>query len=136
MFKLIKILNSGVNVPETVRLTKSSLDEIYAGIPVRLESGVVTVCDIHDKPTHMTVQHAEAGTNTVMCHEVSPNMIFETYFNEAPEELYIGSKTSFAQDNNDMPGCIDYAENAGGSVTIVDMPRNASAGDKVSVKFN
>ena len=134
MFKLIKILNSGVNVPENTVLEKPVSLKINCGSAIAIADGYASVCPATTKPTHIAVQTTKDGSKTVLCHAVNENMLFETTVKAVPTALSIGDKVTLA---NDDDNCASHVSSTltGGVATIVDLMGASAIGDKITVKF-
>lgn len=134
MFKLIKIVNSGVNVPEIIKLPKSSSLNIKMGSALTLSGGYASMCTATASPTHIAAENADTTKDSVSCYEVNSNMLFETVFSAAPTSLTLGDKVTLATDANNCTVKVS-ATTTSGVATIVDLMNAKAAGDKVTVKF-
>ena len=134
MFKLIKIVNSGVNVPEIIKLPKSTSLTVKMGSALTLSGGNVTMCSPTSVPTHIAAEDADASKNSVFCYAVCGNMLFETVFSASPASLALGDKVTLATDSSSCTGKVS-ATTASGVATIVDLMNAKASGDKVTVKF-
>ena len=134
MFKLIKILNSGVNVPEPCRLKKDSAAEIKMGAALILNSGNATNCSSTTRPEYIALEDGKIGNDYVMAYAISENMIFEAPVTESPESLTDGVSVTLAKDGNGAATGVS-ATTASGVAKIVSLDGAANAGDKVTVKF-
>lgn len=134
MFKLIKILNSGTNVPEPVKLPKPSTLSVKMGSALILADGAVANCTATAAPTYVAAQNAGTDAVSVLCYCVSENMLFETTVNAAPTALKLGDKVTLGIDADGSAVNVS-ATTVSGVATVVDLMGAASAGDKVTVKF-
>ena len=134
MFKLIKILNSGTNVPESVKLPKSPDLDVKMGSALILSGGTVANCTATTSPTYIAAQNAVNGEDKVLCYPISPDMLFETVFNEPSESVVIGAKVKLCTDDDGSAVNVS-ADTASGVATVVDLMGAKNAGDKVTVKF-
>lgn len=134
MFKLIKIQNSGVNVPEPMILGKSAGIEIKIGEALILEEGLLYPCTATTKPTHVAIRNANYDEDLAVVYEVNPNMLFETTVDDDPADLKVGEKVTISTDED---GCAVNVSSstASGVATIVDLMGATDIGDKVTVKF-
>ena len=114
MFKLIKIQNSGVNVPEPMILGKSAGIEIKIGEALILEEGLLYPCTATTKPTHVAIRNANYDEDLAVVYEVNSNMLFETTVDDDPTDLKVGEKVTISTDED---GCA-VIENAEGEVKI------------------
>lgn len=135
MFKVIKILNSGVNVPEPHIVTKTLSANFKRGIAFKLSGGKAVACSATEKPKYIALEEPAETQTRMLCHAVNENMLFETYINADPSALSVGDTVTIGMDSNNLPGCVT-ATTASGVATIVDLCGAKAAGDKVVVKFN
>lgn len=134
MFKLIKILNSGVNVPEPCRIAKESAAEIKMGSALILDGGYATNCPETVRPEYIALEDSGAGKTYVLAYTVSENMIFETPITDSPEALTEGVSVTLSQDDNGAAVAVSATTDSG-VAKIVSLDGAAKAGDKISVKF-
>ena len=134
MFKLIKILNSGVNVPEPVVIDKPDYLPVQRGAILRLSGGHVVNCDKSTKPEYIALADAPVGATKVTCYAVTSNMLFETVINAPAEEFKIGYKVVFALDSDDVAFGVD-SDTTNGVARIVDLMGAKEIGDKVTITF-
>lgn len=130
MFKLIKILNSGVNVSETVKIKKSASLSIKRGVAITIVDGYASLTAPTVKPEYITIADSPTGKSSVMCHPVMDNMLFETTVNAAPTSLTVGSKVTISANSD----CVT-ATTASGVATVVELMDAKASGDKITVKF-
>ena len=135
MFKLIKILNSGANVPESVKLPKFTDICIKQGDAVILVDGGVTCCGESSRPTHIALQNADYSADSILCYEIHENMLFEAPLSENPTSLSIGSKVLLNIDGDNSAFGVCAGASSGGVATVVDLMGAKQAGDKITVKF-
>lgn len=136
MFKLIKILNSGRNVPETVALPASAATVYKEGCALVLSSGAAANCATTGTPTYIAAESKTgASGGTVRAYPISPDMIFETTFSATPTSLAVGSKVTLTVSATDSTASGVTATTTSGVATIVDLLGAAASGDKVLVKF-
>ena len=134
MFKLIKILNSGTNVPEPQILSKTLTSKLKAGVAVKMSVGKATACAATEKPSYIVLKTPEDSQSKVLCHAVNENMLFETFINADPSALSVGDKVTIGNDSDNLPGCVS-ATTTSGVATIVDLLDAKAPGDKIIVKF-
>lgn len=135
MFKLIKILNSGTNVPEPCRLPKTQSLKIKIGMPLIITDGKLAACSATDKPTHIALANATASESYAICYEISKDMYFETVSTAVPSALILGKAYTLAADSDGFMYGITATANSG-VATVVDICNAKNAGDTVTVKFN
>ncbi len=134
MFKLRKILTSGVNVAEGVYLTAASGTTYKIGAAAKLSGGKAVMAGATDMPTHIIGENLEAGAaSRVFCYPVLPEMVFETEFSVVPTSILEGSKVTLAVSDGVAYGVT--ATTASGVATIYDMAGAAAAGDTVYIRF-
>lgn len=134
MFKLIKIQNSGINVPELEKHTKSYSKVIKAGEALIFDEGEMASCPTTTMPTHMSFATAGEDVDYVICYPITGDMLFETTIKHDPSALFTGSKVTLGKDTDNCSICVTADTNSG-FVTIVDKMDATKAGDKVTVKF-
>ena len=134
MFKLIKIQNSGRNVPEPEKLKKFSPISIKAGEALILDDGEVAPCPATVMPSYIAFAHADDSCETVVCYPITNDMLFETTINDSPESLIEGYKVTIGKDSDGRSVCVTSTINSG-VATIVDLNGATKAGDKVTVRF-
>ena len=134
MFKLIKILNSGANVPEPIKLAKIELEEYPDGTPLTVSDGKITPFGATETPTHITLGNASAGNNFAYCAAISGDMIFETEISADPTAVTAGTKVTLGLNASSLPVSVT-ATAASGVATVIDTLGAKKAGDKVLVKF-
>lgn len=134
MFKLIKILNSGVNVPEPCRLTKDSDTAIKMGAALVLSSGAAAYCGENEAPEFISMEDAEAGKSYVTAFQVTEGMLFEAAVSTDPAALYVGAGVALAKDTDGATTVLG-AESASGIAKIVSLDGAAEIGDRITVKF-
>ena len=134
MFKLIKIVNSGVNVPEFVTLEKPSSLAVKPGSALVIHDGLAAFCIEDEIPTHISAEVTRENSDTVLCFEINGNMHFEVPLDSAPDGLNIGDLVSVSCDSDDcsvlVSPTVDY-----GQATVVDLQGATDEGDKITVKF-
>lgn len=134
MFKLIKILNSGANVPEPMKAEKIELEEYAIGTPVIISGGKIAPAGATTVPTHITLGKANKGEAHATVAGISPDMIFETYINQDPTSIQAGAKVTLGLNSSSHPVCVT-ATTTSGVATVIDTLGAKRSGDKVIVKF-
>ncbi len=134
MFKLIKIVNSGVNVPEFVTLDKPSSLTIKQGAALAIHDGLAAFCMDDETPTHICAEVTRENSDTVVCFEVNANMHFEVPLDSDPEGLSVGDLVSVSYDVDDCPVLVSPSVDVGQAV-VVDLQGATAEGDKITVKF-
>jgi hypothetical protein len=136
MFKLIKITNAGVNVPELIKMNKQINSTIKMGMLLSTNSqGNIINCPLDERPKYVSAADALAGKTEIVCYEITPNMHFETELFGDPYEVKVGMKVSLACDEDDNTGYISTSTSPE-IATICDMSETKKYGDKITVKFD
>ena len=132
MFKLIKILNSGVNVPEGASVYAGEV-KIKSGALYTLEGGLSS-CSEGDTPTHVALSHGTDRKGMAYVYEIYPNMLFEAEFIGDPATLKAGDGLGIYSDTD---GCaVSVKPSASGIATVVDTAGAKVSGDRITLKFN
>ena len=134
MFKLIKIINSGVNVPEPVRMPKASGVTVKRGTLLTLSQGVVNNCTATTAPRYVALADAAATDTHSVCAEISESMRFDAPVTADPASLTVGAKVTLATDTDGAAYGVT-ATTASGVATVVDLCAATAAGDMITVKF-
>ncbi len=132
MFKLIKILNSGVNVAEPVLCKKNAATVFDIGTPVKLSGGKLVNVGATTAPTHIITENVTSG-EYVYAHEITPDMVFETVVSEDPTSLAVGDAVTL--EIEDGAAIAVTATANGGIATIYDLAGASEIGDTVYVRF-
>lgn len=135
MFRPVKILNAGTNVPEIFRLPATAETVYHAGDALVLTSGALTHATATSKPTYIAAADAAAGEATVPVYAVTPDVIFEAPLSAAPTGLVVGSAVTLAVDSSSSAAYGVTATTTSGVATIVDLCHAAASGDTVRVNF-
>ena len=135
MFKLIKIQNSGVNVPELITLKKDEDTVFPAGVALVMKNGLINICDIDTKPTHISFGCGKAGKSEAVCFEIYGNMFFETELSDDIGDLKVGSNADLDTDPDGYVSFVSTA-NPSGFVRVCDTCGAKHIGNKIVVKFN
>lgn len=134
MFKLTKILNSGVNVAEGCYMPATADTDYVIGSAAKLTDGALVNAAATDIPTFIIGENASANSkNKVFCYHVSPDMIFETQISESPAQISVGDKVTLSL--TDGSACGVTATTTGGVAEIYDMAGASAAGDTVFVRI-
>ena len=134
MFKLIKILNSGVNTPEPVILPKADA-ALTSGELVLLSGGKLTKATATSTPTHIALASAKATDAEAVCAAITPDMIFECPVAAGvPANLVVGTKVCLEIQNGTTVGV--NSTTTSGVASVYDTMAAYAIGDKILVKFN
>lgn len=134
MFKLVKILNSGVNVAEPRYMPTDPDTNYVAGSLVKVSSGIVTNMSAADTPVYLIGEDVSYGSkDRVLCYPLSSDMIFETTISASPVAVNVGDKVTFWLSGGSAQGV--SANTTSGVAEIYDLAGATSAGDTVFVRF-
>ena len=132
MFKLIKIENARMNVPEPVFHEVKASEAVQIGEALVLTSGKLTKCGATAKPEFIAMADCAAGaTNRLIpAARVEPNQLYEVPVQAAPTSLVEGSKVTLHTD-----GLQVTATTTSGVVTVESLNGAAAAGDIIVVRI-
>ncbi len=133
MFKLIKILNSGSNVPEPCRIPTGGL-AFKAGAALTVADGTAAPCGATQAPKFIAMANAEATDTDVICYPVTPDMLFSVKVQENPAALKLFDKVTLYVDSDGMATGVT-ATTSSGVATVTDLEGAEAAGDTITVKF-
>lgn len=134
MFKLIKMMGRGVNVPEPVRLKTTAAVSYKAGTLLKLVSGAAVNCTATDVPAFIAAQDCDATKPGVLAYALNADMILESPVSAAPTSLSAGDKVTLDVDNDSFAVGVS-ATTTGGVATVFDMNGARAAGDKLLIRF-
>ena len=133
MFKLIKIQNSGVNVPEPQSIAKGS-GKIKRASALIISGGKAVAPGATTAPTHIALADAAEGDTTVTCAQISPLMVFECPVKDGtPTSLTVGTKVCLAIEDGCAVGV--NTTPASGVATVYDTLGATKVGDKILITF-
>ena len=132
MFKLIKIQNARMNVPEPEFLEATASEAITEGEALVLSSGKLTKCGATAKPAYIAMASlaAAATQRRIPVCRVESNQLYEVAVNATPTSLNVGDKVTLHTD-----GLVVTATTTSGVAEIADKNGAAAAGDKLIVRF-
>lgn len=132
MFKLIKIENARMNVPEPVFHEVKASEAVQLGEALVLTSGKLTKCDATAKPEFIAMADcaADAAKRLIPAARVEPNQLYEVPVQAAPTSLVEGSKVTLHTD-----GLQVTATTTSGVVTVESLNGAAAAGDIIVVRI-
>ncbi len=134
MFKLVKILNRSVNVAEGVYLPGEDGRSYSIGEAVVVKNGAVAPVRETETPTYIVGASLASGGKDVFCYPVSPDMVFETTFSEAPSGLKVSDRVTLGI--RDGRALSVSATKTNGVAEIYYMKEASGVGDTVLVRFN
>ena len=133
MFKLTKILNSGVNVAEPCRLNADESLKYVVGSAAVIKNGKVTNASATEKPELIIVENEKSREGTVLCARIFPGMIFECPVSDSPVALRVGDAVTL--DVKDGAAIGVTATTAGGVATVTELNGATNAGDTIFVRI-
>ena len=137
MFKLVKILSSGPNVPEPIRVRHNSNDEVTRGCIYHLDSDYVSADSYENGPLVLSLQNIEydSDIDTLLCYLITSDMIFEATVKNKPESVTIGQKFCIAKNNYSQPCLVSttLSDDEANGIIIDNFDYNRTG--KVLVKF-
>lgn len=126
MFRLIKIENGRMNVPEPEYLIANAA--VAAGVAVALSSGKIVKSAT--APTHITLGAATAADEKVPCVRIDKDQVYEVATSEAISGVNVGDKVTL---DTNADKVTKTTQN--GIATIVSLEGASEAGDAVLVRF-
>ena len=132
MFKLIKIENARMNVPEPVFHEVKASEAVQLGEALVLTSGKLTKCGATVKPEFIAMADcAAAATDRIIpVARVEANQLYEVPITAAPSSLAEGSKVTLH-----TAGMQVTATTTSGVVTVESLTGAAAAGDHIVVRL-
>lgn len=134
MFRLLKIENARMNVPEPEYLDAKDSEVISIGEALTLSAGVLTKCTGTTKPTHIAMgEKAAADTNRRMpACRVESNQVYAVPVTAAPTSALVpGAKVTIYTDGLQVTA----APTTDGVVTVIDKNGATAVGDEIIVRF-
>ena len=132
MFKLLKIENARLNVPEPEYLTVTESEAVSEGEALVLASGKLTKCGATVAPTYIAMASlsADAEKREIAVCRIEKNQVYEVPVTATPTALKVGDKVTLHTD-----GLQVTATTTSGVITIVSLNGATAAGDKVVVRI-
>ena len=132
MFKLIKIENARMNVPEPVFHEVKASEAVELGEALVLTSGKLTKCGATVKPEFIAMADcAAAATDRIITvARVEANQLYDVPISAAPSSLAEGSKVTLHTDGMQVT-----ATTTSGVVTVESLNGAAAAGDNIVVRI-
>ena len=134
MFKLIRSKNYPACNPTIKRFEKSSSYAIPAGTPLCLLEGVVYPCAKGCDVTHMSLNSATLEDKTILCYEVTSDMVFNAPYAGKYDETMIGTKLGFMLNENGLACGAEYDEEHE-VILMLDMKAHKNPGDDIELSF-
>lgn len=132
MFKLIKIENARMNVPEPVFHEATAGEAIAVGEALVLASGKLTKCGATVKPEFIAMGKLDANdaNRKVAVCRVESNQVYEVPVTAAPTALKVGDKVTLHTD-----GLQITATTTNGVVSVEALNGATAAGDTIVVRI-
>ena len=132
MFRLLKIENARMNVPEPEYLEVTADEAVEEGEALVLTAGKLTKCGATAVPAYiaMGVKSASDTNRRMPVCRVEKNQVYAVPITAAPASLVPGSKVTLHTD-----GLQVTATTTSGVVTVVDLNGAAVAGDEIIVRI-
>ncbi len=140
MIKLVKMMNSGVNVPEPIQLKFNSTIELKAGHFCYMKNGDISTWQENSRERLLYVLRdpmLEVYPCYLLCYIVTPDMVFEAEVANKPHEVSVGQTFRFDDNDDELLYSIttqgvDESNLVG---TVIDSTAYPRTG-KVLVQFN
>lgn len=132
MFKLLKIENARMNVPEPVFYQVTDDEAVSVGEALVLTSGKLTKCAATAKPEFIAIGHlgaSDANREVAVCR-IESNQVYEVPVTVAPTSLKAGDKVTLHTD-----GLQVTATTTSGVISIEATNGASAAGDTVIVRI-
>ena len=132
MFKLLKIENARMNVPEPVFHEATADEAVSIGEALVLTNGKLTKCSATAKPQFIAIGQlgaSDADRRIAVCR-VESNQVYEVPVTAAPTSLKTGDKVTIHTD-----GLQVTATTTSGVVTIEALNGASAAGDTIVVRI-
>ena len=134
MFKLIKILNMGANVPEPEMRPCDPNVPLKAGtcLMYDISHNMVYPNDQITYPSHVLIKDINKGDNFALCYRLSSNMVFEVPLIGNPANVCGGMTLELVCDDN---GAYAVSDKDGGPAFVYSIENATKSSDKVLVTF-
>ena len=132
MFRLIKIENARMNVPEPVFHEVTASEAVQLGEALVLTNGKLTKCGATAKPEFIAMADcaADAAKRLIPVARVEANQLYEVPVTAAPTSLVEGNKVTLHTDGMQVT-----ATTTSGVVTVESLNGAAAAGDTIVVRI-
>ena len=132
MFKLLKIENARMNVPEPVFHEATAAEAISIGEALVLANGKLTKCAATAVPQFIAIGQvgaSDANRKVAVCR-VESNQVYEVPVTVAPTALKVGDKVTIHTD-----GLQVTATTTSGVITVENLNGASAAGDTIVVRI-
>lgn len=132
MFRLLKIENARMNVPEPEYLDVTDAEAVAEGEALVLASGKLTKCGATAAPQYiaMGIKTAADTKRMIPVCRVEKNQVYAVPVTAAPASVKVGEKVTLHTD-----GLQVTATTTSGVVTVVDLNGASAAGDEIIVRI-
>ncbi len=132
MFRLLKIENARMNVPEPEFLEVTAAEAVAEGEALVLSGGKLTKCGATTAPAYiaMGVKSASDTNRFMPVCRVEKNQVYAVPVTVAPTALKAGDKVTLHTD-----GLQVTATTSSGVVTVVDVNGATAIGDEIIVRI-
>ena len=130
MFKLIKIENSRMNVPEPISYEVTDGEAVYAGEALVLSDGKLTKATGTPAFIALSAKAVTDHDRRLPVARITSDHLYETSLTEAPTSLKVGDKVTLSSDGMGVT-----ATTTDGCAEIVSLEGAAAVGDKIIVRF-
>ncbi len=136
MFKLLKIFNSGSNVPENIRMPIMNSNPAAPGTLLYLTSdGYVESGYNPSAPLFIAVEQVDESLTEVICYRITPDMLFEAPMFDGYDSAYTGSPLTPILTSDGFGG-VKLAESEGEAAATLCYCVTVKSGDNVLLTFN
>ena len=132
MFKLLKIENARMNVPEPVFYEATADEAIAIGEALVIANGKLTKCAATTTPQFIAIGQlgaSDANRKVAVCL-IEKNQVYEVPVTAAPTALKVGDKVTIHTD-----GLQVTATTTSGVVTVENLNGATAAGDTIIVRI-
>ena len=136
MFKLVKIVNSGTNVPEPENFPCNGTIEAPVGSALTLDNtgNFLYTGEVFEKPFCILAEDLKKGAASALCYRITPDMVFEVPVYGDPLALHNGAGVSLHYESTlGLCGVSDSTETR--IATVYDTNGAKNPGDKILVYF-
>lgn len=130
MFKLIKIENSRMNVPEPIVYEVADGEAVSAGEALVLSNGKLTKATATPAFIALSAKSADADDRQLYVSRITSDHLYEVAITAAPTSLKVGDKVTLSDDGLGVTATTDD-----GCAEIVSLEEASDIGDKIIVRF-
>ena len=135
MFRLAKILNTGVGYAEPITVTAEEGRTFKYGALFTITNGVIKSASALTRPTHICGKNVKIGKDRrVTFYPIGENMVFSAPIDVEPEGMGVGTRLTLGVDGESFALSLG-AEAENGPATVHDMAGATKIGDTIYVIF-